>query len=177
MEKPSLIPLPVHVPEVYLLKHRVVDCEGYVHMETNRYSVPERLVGTKVDVYMYWDKIKVYARHTKVAEHNRILEAKKARVTDSSHQTPINRKNQGPCQEEQLLTGVEQSLDNYVAELKKRSRGRGVQPLRRLLKLKRTYPQEPFFKAIDRAQRYGMYDLSRLEDLILSLTAGDFFEL
>jgi hypothetical protein len=64
-----------------------------------------------------------------------------------------------------------------VAELKKRSRGRGAQRMRRLLALKRNYPEEAFLQAIERALHYGMYDLARLEDLILSFIAGDFFEL
>jgi len=64
-----------------------------------------------------------------------------------------------------------------VAELKKRSRGRGVQPLRRLLSLKRSYPERPFLEAIQRALNYGMYDLRRLEDLILKFTGKGFFDL
>ena len=66
-------------------------------------------------------------------------------------------------------------LDEYVKELKKRSSGRGVKPLRRLLDLKRTYPPEAFEKALVQALRYGLYDLSRLEQMILSQVAGDFF--
>ena len=55
----------------------------------------------------------------------------------------------------------------YVAELKKRSHGRGVVKLRRLLHLKRTYPGEPFLKAIKQALKYGLFDLSRLENIVL----------
>ena len=50
-----------------------------------------------------------------------------------------------------------------------------MRPLRRLLALKRTYPGQPFFKAIEQALHYGMYDLGRLEQMILSMVAGDFF--
>jgi hypothetical protein len=41
--------------------------------------------------------------------------------------------------------------------------------------LKRTYPPEAFKKALVQALRYGLYDLSRLEQLIISHVAGDFF--
>jgi transposase len=177
MEKSQLIPLPAHVPEVYLLEYRVVDSEGYVQVQTNRYSVPEKLVGRKVEVYIFWDKIQIYYQHQKVAEHARILVNKQARVTDPTHHPPINRKSQGPCREECLLTGHNQSLDIYVQELKKRSRGRGVHKLRRLLILKRTYPEKAFIQAVQRAVQYRMYDLSRLEDIIISLIAGDHFDL
>ena len=75
------------------------------------------------------------------------------------------------------MTGEDAILDEYVAELKKRSHGRGVVKLRRLLYLKRTYPGEPFLKAITQALKYGLFDLSRLENIILDYTAGDFFDL
>ena len=177
LEKPALIPLPEHVPEVFDLVYRVVDSEGYVHLNTNRYSVPEKLVGTKVEVYKFWDRVEIYAGHTKVARHPRALKPGRCRVSDPAHHPPIKRKISGPCQEEQLLTGHSRVLDSYVAGLRKRSRGRGVQPLHRLLTLKRTYPEQSFFKAVERAEHYHLYDLRRLEDLILSMVAGDFFDL
>jgi len=177
LEKPALIPLPEHVPEVFDLVYRVVDSEGFVHLNTNRYSVPEKLVGTKVEVYKFWDRVEIYAGHTKVARHPRALKPGRCRVSDPAHHPPIKRKISGPCQEEQLLTGHSRVLDSYVAGLRKRSRGRGVQPLRRLLTLKRTYPENSFFKAVERAEHYHLYDLRRLEDLILSMVAGDFFDL
>ncbi len=176
-EKPFLIPLPEHVPEAYRLIHRVVDSQGFVHLDTNRYSVPERLVGAKAEICVFWDRIKVYAKHKLVAEHDREFEAKQARITDPAHHPPLKRKVSGPCWEEHLLIGENEALDSYVAGLKKRSRGRGAKPLRRLLSLKQAYPQEPFLKAVERALHYKMYDLSRLESMILSITAGDFFEL
>ena len=40
-ERGHLKPLPRHIPEVYALWRRTVDEEGYVHLHTNRYSVPE----------------------------------------------------------------------------------------------------------------------------------------
>ena len=47
--------------------------------------------------------------------------------------------------------------------------------MRRLLHLKRTYPPEAFEKAVVQALRYGLYDLSRLEQILLSHVQGDFF--
>ena len=68
-------------------------------------------------------------------------------------------------------------LDRYVAELKRRAPGRGVAKLRHLLALKQSYPAEPFLAAIEQALRYGLFDLTRLERLILERVAGDFFDL
>jgi len=49
--------------------------------------------------------------------------------------------------------------------------------MRRLLDLKRTYPPQAFQKAILEALRYGLYDLPRLEQMILSEVQGDFFNI
>ena len=51
MEKPHLTPLPPYIPPVYQTFYRTVDLEGYVHVDTNRYSAPERLIGKEVEVH------------------------------------------------------------------------------------------------------------------------------
>ena len=33
---------------------------GYVHVDTNRYSVPERLIGKEVEVHKLWDRIEIF---------------------------------------------------------------------------------------------------------------------
>jgi hypothetical protein len=43
--------------------------------------------------------------------------------------------------------------------------------------MKRTYPAEPFLAALDQALTYGLFDLGRLESLILKQVAGSFFDL
>jgi len=67
------------------------------------------------------------------------------------------------------------NLDAYVSGLKKNCRWKTK--MRRLLDMQRTYPQGPFLKAVSRALRYRLYDLNRLERIILQNIAGDYFEL
>jgi hypothetical protein len=43
-------PLPAHVPEVYLLHHRIVDLEGYVNLHLSRYSAPYQLIGHQLEI-------------------------------------------------------------------------------------------------------------------------------
>lgn len=179
MEKPFLNPLPAYIPPVYETVYRVVDIEGYVNLDTNRYSVPYKLIGSKVEVQKHLDKVIVYFRHQEVAQHKREVEKKRARVTIPGHRAPYLRQKaySDPCKEERMLKGENEILDKYVAELKKRSHGRGLAKFRRLLELKRTYPKEAFLAGISRAFEYGLYDLKRLESIILSYVAGNFFEL
>ena len=53
----------------------------------------------------------------------------------------------------------------------------GCEPLalRQLLRLLREYPREPFLAAVEEAARYGLYDLDRLERMILRRVARDYF--
>jgi transposase len=179
MEKPYLTPLPPYLPPVYQTFYRSVNVEGYVQIDTNRYSVPERLIGKEVEVHKLWDRIEVFFKNQTVADHPRLLDKRETRITANGHHPPFNRQraHEGPCQEEKTLVGLSERLDQYVEELKKRSSGRGVKAMRRLLDLKRSYPPEAFEKALGEALRYGLYDLSRLEQMILSSVQGDFFTL
>ena len=176
LEKPSLLPLPAHLPPVYQAFTRMVDVEGYIYLDTNRYSVPERLIGKKVEVYKYPDQVKVLFRHREVAEHPRLVGQRDGQSTLKAHRRAQRRRAyQGPSEEERQLRGESELLDRYVSGLKKRSPGRGVSRLRRLLAMRRTYPRAAFLAAIETALQYGLYDLHRLEHLILERVAGDFF--
>jgi hypothetical protein len=177
IEKPYLQPLPNALPPVYEAFERVVDLYGYVSVDTNRYSVPERFVGQAVTVYKYPDDIRIHRRGTEIARHPRLSDQRDARHTlPEHHPTPI-RPGRGPALEERLLAGHHPSLERYAAALKQRAHGRGVRALRRLLELKRTYPSGPFMAAIEQALQFGLFDLGRLESLILKQVIGDFFTL
>jgi hypothetical protein len=179
MEKPHLRPLPPYVPPVYQTFHRVVDVEAYVHLDTNRYSVPERLIGKKVQVQKHADRVIVIFDHAQVASHARVIDKRDTRITDPGHHHPLlkHRAHSGPCAEEKALIGESETLDRYVNELKQRSVGRGMVGLRKLLNLKRTYPRGAFLSAVTRALQYGLYDLGRLEKMILDDVARDLFHL
>jgi len=179
MEKPHLRPLPPYVPPIYQTLHRVVDVEAYVNLDTNRYSVPDRLIGKKVEVQKHCDRVIVVFDHAQVASHERVIDKRDTRVTQPGHHRPLlrERAHSGPCAEEKALIGESEILDRYVKELKKRSAGRGMTRLRRLLHLKRTHPRQAFIRALTRALHYGLYDLVRLEKMILDRVAADFFRL
>jgi transposase len=178
LEKPHLLPLPAYLPPVTEIHYRVVDCYGFAHLETNRYSVPERWVGKKVAVHKRPEQVLVYADRHLIAEHPRLIGQREGEQRAPGHHPRLERRRAtGPSPQEQALTGRDPRLDAYVVALKKRAPGRGVSKLRRLLELKRTYPAEPFLAAIEQALRYGLFDLARLERLILERVAGDFFDL
>ena len=149
----------------------------YVHVDTNRYSVPERFTGEEMEVHKQWERIEIFHKNRKVTDHLRLLDKRETTVTAPGHHLPLHRQRTygGPSTEETILVGQYEWLDRFVKEVKSRSAGRAVRPLRRLLELKRTYPPEAFEKAVRESLRFGLYDLVRLERIILAHVAGDFF--
>ena len=123
--------------------------------------------------------MRIFHRGQCVASHPRLLGEREARSTLPGHHTTPQRhvRRREACTEELALRGRDERLDRYLAALKSRSRGRGQRALRRLLELQRTYPAEPFLAALEQALHYGLFDLARLEQLILRRVAGDFFSL
>jgi len=179
MEKPHLLSLPLHIPAVTQIHYRIVDTQGYVHLDTNRYSIPQRLLGKKVAVHKRPQQVLVFAGQQLVAEHPRLIGQRDTDQLIKSHHPSLQRGKtpSGPSPQEQALSGRDPLLDQYVAALKQRAPGRGVSRLRRLLEMQRTYPAGPFLAAVKQALQYGLFDLVRLERLILERVAGDFFNL
>ena len=176
-ELAHLRPLPAALPPVYEVLDRVVDLYGFVSVDTNRYSVPERLVGKTMTVFKHYGQIEIHHRGTPVATHPRLVDQRDARHVIAGHHTVAQRAPREPALEQQLLRGEHEVLQRYAAALKARPNGRGVRALRRLLQIKRTYPREPFLAAVQQALKFGLFDLARLEHLVLKHVAGDFFAL
>ena len=80
IEQPHLVPLPDALPPVYELLERVVDLHGFVSVDTNRYSVPERFVGKSVAVYKHPAEIHVRRKDTTIAVHPRLIAERDART-------------------------------------------------------------------------------------------------
>jgi len=177
IEQPHLVPLPDVLPPVYELLERVVDLHGYVSVDTNRYSVPERYVGKSVTVTKTPAQIEVRHKSTTITTHRRVIDQRDTRKVLPGHHTIPVRQGRGTAAEEALLRGHHDSLDRYTAALRRHGRAGNRRALRRLIEMRRTYPPGPFIAAIEQALRYGLFDLTRLEDLILKQVGGDFFAL
>jgi len=178
-EQHRLKSLPIWIPEVYVLHHRIVDAEGYVNMRRVRYSVPYQLIGRDVEVRELKDRIDVYEGSRLVASHRRVVEPIDKRITDPAHRPPRGqgRSKNGPLPEEAELLLAQPKLASYLPRLKKHASGRGTLALRRLLKMVRDYPEAPFLSAVARAEEYGLFDLDRLERMVLQQIATDYFVL
>ncbi len=178
-EKPYLVPLPEILPPIYEHYQRLVDSKGYVNLDTNRYSAPEKLIGKTLDVYKYPEEVRLFYQHQEIAIHYR-LSGKRyefSRLADHHTKNHIKQALHSANKTEAALLGQYEILDLYINALKKHIRGRGQRQLNRLLNFKRTYPPEALLHALKLAQQYGLYDLNRLEDLIIKSVAGSYFNL
>ncbi len=178
-EKPYLLALPPVIPPIYELHHRVVDSSGYVHLEKQRYSAPEHTIGKTVDVYLHENTVEIYWQQQCIAQHPRLTGAYNQRSKLPHHHKKLfcRARIQAPSQTEILLRDENTHLTQYLNQLKQRSRGKGHYPLKKLLCLKRTYPRDAFYKAVEQALHYQLYDIHRLENMILKYVAGEFFNL
>lgn len=178
-ERNALLPLPRYIPPVCQLEQRVVDIYGMAHLDTNRYSVPERLVGKSVEVHKLAETVVILFQGKEIAHHPRLIGVRDKRsILKGHHKHPrYNTHSKGPSSEEMQLRGHSPILDRYVNTLKHHLPGRGMQGMKRLLQMKQRYPEEAFMSAIKRAEQYGLFDLKRLEHMILEQVRGDFFQL
>ena len=179
VERPHLRPLPLFVPDVYRLHHRIVDVEGYVRVDAHRYSVPYALIGRQLEVRETKDRIDIYDGPRLVAFHARAVTRTPQRVALPEHRPrrgegPFARK---PSPEAQEVQQTEAGFRAYATALQARSAARGTVPLRRLLALRREYPRAAVLEAVTLAVQYGLFDLDRLERLILRLIGREYFVL
>jgi transposase len=177
LERLHLKPLPSWIPEVYRLHQRLVDVEGYIAVRTNRYSVPLEWIGRRVEVRESRDKIEIQLDARRLVTHRRMAEAEHQRVMLAEHRPPRGQKaaRPDPHPEEKAIVTVAPELADYVAGLKQRSRKVVTLALRQLLRLVREYPREPLLGAVREAARYGLYDLDRVERMILRRVAREYF--
>jgi transposase len=179
-EHPALRRLPRWIPEPYLLHERLVDVEGYITLHTNHYSVPTEYIGRRLEVRESQDRVVISAGPRDIAVHDREVEPCHRYVFRPEHRPPRGqgwRHDREPFPEEHALLRLLPEIHAYLAGLKHRGKLQTTLALRQLLRMAREYPRAPLLAAIQTATHYGLYDLSRLERMVLRGIATDYFQL
>jgi len=177
VERLHLKPLPAWMPEVYRLHRRTADTEGYVSVNSIRYSVPVSWIGRSVDVRETRDRIEIELDPRHIVAHDRVLTPPNQRIMRAEHRPPrgVGVKHSESHPEEKALIEAAPEIAPYISELKQKGRKAITLALRQMLRLLREYPRQPFLAAVAEAARYGLYDLDRLERMILRRVARDYF--
>jgi len=177
-ERPHLKPLPEYLPEIYQIHTRVVNAEGCVSVHRHQYSVPYELIDRQLQVRETMDSIFIYHGPRQVAEHLKTYAQKPQRVISKAHRPARGTKKRARSMADEILQRIMTVLPEtgqYANEVKRRARGRGILEMKRLWRLIREYPSAPLLSAVQTAWSYGLYDLDRLERMILRNIAGNFF--
>src|SRR5882762_5047515 len=109
VERLHLKPLSAWIPEVYRLQQRLVDIEGYVALNSNRYSVPVDWIGRRVEVRETKDKIEIQLDARRLVTHRRIAEAEHQRVMLAEHDALVLGFGDAPVRHQ--AAGIELNLD------------------------------------------------------------------
>lgn len=176
LERSHLRPLPAWIPPPTRVHHRTVTPEATVNLHTNRYSVPAQWIGRLVQVRETWQHVHLDLDSRQTVCHQRIKEPSNQRSTLPEHERRVHkRKPSEPSPVETKLSQIAPEIADYVKDLKKHGRKQPHLALRQLLQMTREYPEEPLLQAIQTAHHYGLYDLDRVETIVLRAIATDYF--
>ena len=179
-ERAYIKPLPIHIPEVYALYRRLVDIEGYVALHTNRYSMPVDMIGRWVQVRESKKHVSIFDGHKLLATHELEEQGARKRKTLPEHrgQGRWKKVHTGqPSAEEKVLRAAGPEFSTMVDGLKRKGIGQGSRSIRRLYRMYFDYPSEAVTKALSVALEYGLFNLERIERMVLRNIGGDFFRL
>lgn len=177
IERLALKPLPIHVPDVYLLHHRIVDTEGFINVQRVRYSAPWKLISRRLEVRETKDRVEIFDGPRLVASHRRPLDPADQRVIEPTHRPPRGAgvfARDAMTPEHKRLIERAPTFVQYITLLKSRGRG-SLRDIRTLLRMLDEYPRDALVAAIEEAMRFGMTDLDRLDRMVLQRIARDFF--
>ncbi len=181
-ERTVLRPLPRHLPEVEEIHRRTVDSEGFVTLHTNRYSVQTEAgtIGHEVWVHEGATRVRIFLGRTLIGEHPRAEDGLDRRLTDPAHRAGRPRK---PAPGAQPMSDQERVLrasSPTVAGWMDAARAHGgftARGIRQLYRLWCDYPREPLANALAVAQSHGLFELGRIETMVLRSLGTDYFRL
>ena len=168
-ESLRLRPLPAWRSPVYRIHTRIVDLESYVNVHTFRFEVPARFIGHQLEVRETKTEMQIFDGPRVVATHPRRVEgSKRVRLPESERFERVRHRDEQLVAEERQLHAELPDFAAWITELRRRApRGRAVTRLRDLRRLLRDYPEESLRNALRDAARYGLFDLVRIETMIL----------
>ncbi len=177
-ERGKLHPLPAFIPEPERVEIRIVDVEGFVNVDRNRYSVPPAWLHRQVQVRVTAERVELDEGDQTVV-HERVLLPLDQRVQLPAHRPPRGEKVRlaRELDEERALSAILPDIAPFVAALKKHGRKAPAFLLRRLLKMARDYPHDALRAALAEALLYGLYDLDRIERMTLERIAHHYFRM
>jgi len=175
-EKSALQPLPPYVPEVYRLWPRGVDAYSCFPLHGYKYPVPAAHIGKELQVRETKDRVIALDGRQEVANHEK--------KTPWSSQTPLPRPAGAPRRqqsaklaEEGKLQALGEGVCAYLEALKTARGPRYFWSVRQLWRLLCQYPAEDLKTAVAKAHGYRLFDVARVETILLQNLAQRDYQL
>jgi hypothetical protein len=123
--------------------------------------------------------LKIYRGPRLVATHARVIEPTGRKYRLPEHRYPRGQRppRSEAAPEEKLLLERLPEAGEYLQALRRRSPGRATLAVRRLLQLVNDYPRAPLLAVLRTALEYGLFDLERVERMILCQLAREYFQI
>ena len=162
-EREHLLPLPAHPFPCCRVASATVDRHSRITCESNRYSVPTRLVGHVLNVKLYWDRIEVVDGEQVVATHPRLHGTGQESLQIEHYLDLLARKPSAVAD-----TRVLRSLGEPFATLRARCVAQ-VPPANRdfigILRLCGEFPTDVVAQAVTQALEAGIYRVDAVRQL------------
>ena len=166
-EQPQLVRLPLYVPEVYQIHRREVDAYGYVHLHGMRYSAPAAALGHTLTVRESGAEVVLLNGVEEVARHRKLTGAEgRSQSTLPGHERR-GRRPRAVLPEEQRLKELGGVMLEYLTKLKAERGCRYFWSVRRLYGILCQHRSDDFLRAVGRASEHGLYDVRRIEGILL----------
>jgi hypothetical protein len=172
-EKPHLVGLPLHIPEVYRVRQCLVDAYGCVSVESQKYPAPSGYIGKTVLVRETKDRVILLDGHRELAGH-----AKKEPGSPPPPQPPHapRRQKAASVAEEEKLKAVGDGVRAYLEALKAARGPRYIWSVRRLYRLLCQYKTEDVATAVAKAAEHRLFDVERIETILLqNIATRDYY--
>ncbi|MBU2483351.1 MAG: IS21 family transposase [Proteobacteria bacterium] len=172
-ERPQIVPLPLFIPEVYRIWQRGVDSYGCVSLHGLKYPAPAAYIGKELVVRETKDRVIFLDGRDEVANL-----PKKTEGSPAPPQAPFAPRRQKSAQlaEEGKLKVLGGGMEAYLQALKTERGPRYIWSLKKLYRLACQYKAEDLLAAVDKAAGHRLFDINRIETILLQDLAGrDYF--
>ncbi|MGH8923577.1 MAG: IS21 family transposase [Acidimicrobiia bacterium] len=172
-ERELLRPLPSARPRIGQVELRKVDKLSTIRVASVRYSVPSRLVGTRVEAVTYDGGVRIYALDGELVAQHHQLAAGEASILDEHYPTPRKAPSRGPRPRtdiEKTFLSLGETAEAFITA--GAAAGMTLLPkeiIRIVTELIPAHGDEAVTKALERAVRFGRF---RADDLASILAIG-----
>lgn len=177
LERTHLRGLPLHVPEVYRLCARMVDAYGCVSLHGQKYPVLAGYIGHEVQLRETKDSVIVVDGHKELARHPKKVEGSPQPPIEPLTAPGPRRQKTAKLEEENKLRALGEVVSGYLDLLKTARGARYFWGVRRLWQLVCRYKSEEFIAAVARARDHRLFDVNRIETILLQGIAREEYEL